>query len=106
MSAKQPTGPQSPPASGDKNQGEGNREAARRFNQAEQQFVQSPRGRERIKKAGDVAPSEVPELERAERAGKSHARNDDSRGSPRPDAGREADGGDEGLDADAGDQPG
>ena len=104
MSEKQPTGPQSPPASG-ANQGEGNREAARRFNQAEQEFVQSPRGREGIKKAGDVAQSEAPELERAERVGKSHAKNADSRVNSRPDADVDKDGGDEGLDADAGDQP-
>ena len=104
MSTKQPTGPDPQPASGD-NQGEGNRKAARRFNQAEREFVHSPRGREGIKKAGDVAAGEVPELERAERVGKSHAKNDDSRVNSRPDADVDEDGGDEGLDADAGDQP-
>ena len=41
------------------NHGEGNPEAARRFNKAEQEFVHSRRGQQKIGEAGD----EIPELE-------------------------------------------
>ena len=41
------------------NHGEGNPEAARRFNKVEQEFVHSPRGQQKIREAG----GELPELE-------------------------------------------
>jgi hypothetical protein len=61
------------------NHGEGNPEAAEEFNQAEQKFVKSDRGKEKIKKGPEVRPGEEAELERAEQRGKSHAKHDDSR---------------------------
>ena len=65
-------------ASAQKNEGEGNRTAARKYNEATRQFVQSGRvkeGGERAKSA--VEGSEKGELERAEKAGKSKLREED-----------------------------
>lgn len=61
----------------DQNQGEGNKDAARRFNEAEQAFVQSQRGQEQIERAGDVSGDEKAALERAEEQGKERAREGD-----------------------------
>ena len=49
------------------NHGEGNPEAAERFNEAEQAFVASPQGQQRIREAGNVRPDEEAELAEAER---------------------------------------
>jgi hypothetical protein len=49
------------------NHGEGNPDAAARFNQAEQEFVNSSRGQEKIREAGNVRPDEEAQLEEAER---------------------------------------
>jgi hypothetical protein len=49
------------------NHGEGNPEAAEHFNKAEQEFVASKRGQQKIREAGNVRPEEEPELEAAER---------------------------------------
>jgi hypothetical protein len=59
------------------NHGEGNPEAAKRFNDAEQKFVHSPRGQQKIKEGPQVRPEEEPELEAAERATREHAKAED-----------------------------
>ena len=61
-----------------KNHGEGDKEAADRFNSAEQDFVNSQRGKLKIKEGPKVRPDEEAELENAEKAGRGHAK-DDSR---------------------------
>ncbi len=58
--------------------GEGNPEAAQEFNEAEQKFVNSPRGKEKIREGAKVQPGEEAQLKQAEERGKSKARNDDS----------------------------
>jgi hypothetical protein len=45
-----------------RNQGEGDREAARRFNEKERAFVASKRGRRAIEENGLVDPEEAPQL--------------------------------------------
>ena len=60
------------------NHGEGNPEAAAEFNEAEQKFVSSPKGKKKIKEGPKVRPEEEAGLLQAEQRGKSHARNDDS----------------------------
>jgi hypothetical protein len=54
-----------------RNKGEGNPEAAARFNKAEQEFVNSAGGQEKIREAGDVRPDEQAQLEEAERTTRS-----------------------------------
>ncbi len=54
-----------------RNKGEGNPEAAARFNKAEQEFVNSARGRQKISEAGDVRPDEEAQREEAERTTRS-----------------------------------
>ena len=56
-----------------RNHGEGNPDAAARFNKAEQDFVNSPRGQDKIRHAGDVRPDEEAQLEEAERTTRSGA---------------------------------
>jgi hypothetical protein len=58
------------------NQGEGNKEAAKRFNDAEQKFVNSDAGQQKIQKGPQVRPDEEAELERAEKATRSHGKDD------------------------------
>ena len=53
------------------NQGEGDRESARRFNKAEQEFVKSGKVEKAARKAGEGDKSE---MERAEKAGKERAK--------------------------------
>ena len=55
------------------NHGEGNPDAAARFNKAGQDFVNSPRGQDKIRHAGDVRPDEEAQLEEAERTARSGA---------------------------------
>lgn len=62
------------------NQGEGNPEAAARFNSAETAFVESARGKEQIRKGAKVLPAEERSLAEAEQRGK--ARSMDSRSKP------------------------
>lgn len=64
-------------SAGNHNQGEGDKESARRFNEAEQSFVNSRRGKQAIAQAGDVEPAEAEVLEQAERAGRARARSED-----------------------------
>jgi len=60
------------------NHGEGNPEAAADFNQAEQKFVNSPRGKEKIAKGPNVRPEEEADLAQAEQRAKARGKNDDS----------------------------
>ena len=61
------------------NHGEGNEEAADRFNSAEQEFVNSQRGKRKIEEGAKVRPEEEAELANAERVGREHAKDDDTR---------------------------
>jgi hypothetical protein len=65
--AKQPTS----------NHGEGDPEAAERFNSAEQQFVDSTRGKQKIQKGAHVRPEEEAELAKAEKIGRERAKGED-----------------------------
>ena len=57
-----------------KNQGEGDTESARRYNESQQDFVNSARGRAAIDDAGEVDPDE---FEDAEQAGLARAKEED-----------------------------
>jgi hypothetical protein len=58
------------------NHGEGNPEAADRFNSAEREFVNSPRGKRRIQEGANVRPEEETELAEAEQTGRERAKED------------------------------
>lgn len=60
-----------------KNQGEGNRDAARRYDEAQQQFVESGKVADAAKRAAPQSEQEARELKRAEEQGKSHAKGED-----------------------------
>jgi len=60
------------------NHGEGDPLAAERFNTAEKDFVNSPRGKQKIHEGPRVKPGEEAELAKAEQIGKEHAKDDDS----------------------------
>jgi hypothetical protein len=60
-----------------RNQGEGDRESARRFNQDEQAFVQSGRVKEAARDAAPRDAGEVQQMQQAEDAGKAHAKDED-----------------------------
>jgi hypothetical protein len=60
-----------------KNQGEGDREAARRFNEDEQKFVQSGRTPEAARRAAPRDENEARQMQQAEEAGRSHAKDED-----------------------------
>lgn len=62
----------------DPNHGEGDPEAASEFNRAEQAFVQSPKGKQKIKEGPRVRPEEESELAKAEATARRHAKDDDS----------------------------
>ena len=61
------------------NQGEGNPEAAERLNTAERAFVDSARGKKKIQEGPKVRPDEEADLANAERVGRDHAKDDDSK---------------------------
>jgi hypothetical protein len=63
------------------NHGEGDPEAAERFNAAERAFVDSERGKKKIKDGAKVTSGEEAELAKAEQIGRSHAKDDDSKSS-------------------------
>lgn len=67
-----------PVAQRDANHGEGNPEAAARFNAAEQRFVQSPGGQDKIRAGAKVQPGEEAALVEAEQLAKAHAKAQDS----------------------------
>jgi hypothetical protein len=58
-------------------QGEGNVEAARRFNQAERDFVASGKVRKGAEEAAPDDAAQARDLERAEDVGRSHAKDED-----------------------------
>jgi hypothetical protein len=60
------------------NFGEGNPEAAAEFNEAEQKFVNSEHGKQKIRRGAEVRPDEESALEQAEAAAKARGKNDDS----------------------------
>jgi hypothetical protein len=60
------------------NHGEGNPEAAAEFNKAEQEFVNSPKGKAKIGKGPKVRPEEEQDLAQAEQLAKARGKNDDS----------------------------
>ena len=60
-----------------KNQGEGDTESARRYNESQQDFVNSARPRAAIDDAGEVDPDELEDLEDAEQAGLARAKEED-----------------------------
>ncbi|HEX3408822.1 MAG TPA: hypothetical protein VHS07_01005 [Candidatus Binataceae bacterium] len=60
------------------NQGEGNPEAAERFNKAEREFVNSDRGKQKIQKGAQVRPEEEADLAKAEQRGRERAKEDDT----------------------------
>ncbi|HTK99934.1 MAG TPA: hypothetical protein VL379_18000 [Pseudomonadales bacterium] len=61
-----------------KNQGEGDRESARRFNEAERAFVESERGRSAIRSSGNTpGEEEDDDLREAEADAASRAREND-----------------------------
>jgi hypothetical protein len=64
---------QSPP-----NHGEGNPEAADRFNTAERQFVNSPQGKQKVKEGPHVRPEEEAELSKAEQLARERSKGEDS----------------------------
>ena len=65
------------------NHGEGDPEAAERFNTAESDFVNSERGKSKIKDGPQVQPGEEGELEQAEQVGRAHAKDENSGGPAR-----------------------
>lgn len=60
-----------------KNQGEGNREAARRYDEAQHKFVEAGKVDEAARRAAPKSESEARDLKRAEEQGKSHAKGED-----------------------------
>jgi hypothetical protein len=60
-----------------RNQGEGDRESARRFNEDEQKFVQSGRVPEAARRSTPRDANEAQQMQQAEEAAKSHARDED-----------------------------
>ena len=61
------------------NHGEGNTEAADRFNHAERDFINSPQGKQKIAQGAKVAPGEEAELAEAENKGRERAKGEDPR---------------------------
>ena len=59
------------------NHGEGNPEAADRFNTAEREFVSSVRGKKKIQEGADVRPDEEADLAESEQLGRERAKGDD-----------------------------
>lgn len=59
------------------NQGEGNKTADRNYRKATQEFVNSPRGQQEIRNAGNVSPEQERDIRRAEQQAKSRAKEHD-----------------------------
>jgi hypothetical protein len=59
------------------NHGEGNPEAADRFNTAERDFVNSARGKKKIQEGADVRPEEEADLAGSEQLGRERAKSHD-----------------------------
>ena len=62
---------------GSRNEGEGNKTAAREYNQAQRRFVESGKVDEKAREAEKSLDTEKAELERAEAIGKRHSHGDD-----------------------------
>jgi hypothetical protein len=60
------------------NHGEGNPEAADRFNTAEREFVNSESGKQKIQEGAHVSPDEEADLAKAEQLGRERAMDDES----------------------------
>jgi hypothetical protein len=60
------------------NHGEGDPESAKRFNEAETRFVDSARGKQKVRDGAKVRPEEESELAEAERLGKARAKGADA----------------------------
>jgi hypothetical protein len=60
-----------------RNEGEGNRTADRKYREATRKFVESDRGQEEIKKAGEVSDREQEEIRSAEAEAKRRAKEHD-----------------------------
>jgi hypothetical protein len=60
------------------NHGEGNPEAADRFNTAEREFVNSESGKQKIQEGAHVSPDEEADLAKAEQLGRARAMDDES----------------------------
>lgn len=76
----------------DRNQGEGNVEADRRYRKRTRKFVESARGQSEIDKPLDLSTEEERDLERAEREGKIRAKEEDpnvERDYERPEVGQD-----------------
>lgn len=61
-----------------KNQGEGDKESARRFNEKSQEFVKSQKGREAAKNADHRGKNSTKDLEKAERDAGARAKEQDA----------------------------
>jgi hypothetical protein len=59
------------------NQGEGSRDAARRYDESQRRFVESGRVPQAADDAAPQSPAEADELRRAEEEGRSHAKGED-----------------------------
>jgi len=59
------------------NEGEGNKTADRNYRKATREFVESERGQEEIKHAGDVSPDQDQDIRRAEEQAKRRAKDHD-----------------------------
>jgi hypothetical protein len=59
------------------NQGEGDREAARRFNEQEKQFTESKKGEKAIREGTHLSEAEAREAERKEAEGRQRAKEKD-----------------------------
>jgi hypothetical protein len=60
-----------------RNEGEGNKTADRNYREATKEFVESERGQQEIKNAGNVSPSEERDIQRAEEQAKQRAKEHD-----------------------------
>ena len=69
---------------GDKEHGEGNYKASKDYNDATKKFVESGKVDEAADKAKPKNEQEAREMQDAERAGKSHAKGEGSKGKPQP----------------------
>ena len=62
---------------GSRNEGEGNKTAAREYNEAQRRFVESGKVDEKAREAEKSLDTEKAELERAEAIGKRHSHGED-----------------------------
>ena len=60
------------------NHGEGDPDAAERFNNAQTEFVKSARGKRVMRKGARVDPEEEPALRQAEQRGRARSKGDDA----------------------------